>query len=201
MHPSDASDPSLLTAAAGGDSRAFDTFVTRHAADVHRFLASLGVRDADADDAMQDAFVAAWRGAAGYRGDGSARAWLFTIARRAASRAVRRRAGEPERFAPLTEADSLETIALAAGWGATDESADRDTADRVRRALGALSEGDREILVLRDMEGLSGEETATALGLSLAAMKSRLHRARLRFVAIVRALDSSSPCPPGADHA
>jgi RNA polymerase sigma-70 factor (ECF subfamily) len=201
MLPSDVSDAALLTAAAGGDSRAFDTFVIRHAGDVHRLLGSLGVRDADADDAMQDTFVAAWRGAAGYRGDGSARAWLFTIARHAATRTHRRRAGEPERFAPLAAADSLEAIALAAGWGAPDESSARDTVDLVRRALHALSDGDREILVLRDMEGLSGNETAEALGLSLAAMKSRLHRARLRLAAIVRALDPSCPRPPGADHA
>jgi RNA polymerase sigma-70 factor (ECF subfamily) len=53
-------------------------------------------------------------------------------------------------------------------------------------ALGQLDEEEREVVVLRDLEGLSGEETAAALGVSLAAMKSRLHRARLRLVAAVK---------------
>ncbi len=58
--------------------------------------------------------------------------------------------------------------------------------DLVRGALDRLTPGEREVIVLRDLEGFSGEETAELLGLSLPAMKTRLHRARLRFVAEVR---------------
>ena len=56
----------------------------------------------------------------------------------------------------------------------------------LERALAALDEESREVLTLRDLEELSGEETAQVLGLSLAAMKSRLHRARLALVASVK---------------
>lgn len=193
-------DADLLAHAASGDTHAFDAFVVRHAADVHRFVGSLGVHDADADDVLQDTFLAAWRGAAGYRGEGSARAWLFSVARNAVRHSVRRRVGEPERFAPLDAAESLEAIAEAAGWGSETDSNARDTADLVRMALGRLAPADREILVLRDVEGLSGEETAAALSLSLAGMKSRLHRARLRLAALVRALEQS-PDPISASRA
>lgn len=192
MTPDDPSDAALLTATVAGDSAAFDRFVTRHAAHVHRFLASLGVHDADAEDVMQDTFVAAWRGAHGFRGDGTARAWLFTIARNAVRHAARRRVGEPDRFAPLEAADSLDAIALAAGWGGEAQGSVADRAQLVHVALRQLDATDREILVLRDMEGLSGEETAAALELSLPAMKSRLHRARLRLAAVVRSLDCST---------
>jgi RNA polymerase sigma-70 factor (ECF subfamily) len=54
------------------------------------------------------------------------------------------------------------------------------------RALARLSQADREVLILRDLEGLSGEETAAALGVTVRAMKSRLHRARLRLAAQLR---------------
>ncbi|HMS02899.1 MAG TPA: RNA polymerase sigma factor, partial [Gemmatimonadaceae bacterium] len=173
MLPDDPSDAALLAATVDGDTAAFDRFVTRHASHVHRFLASLGVRDADADDAMQDTFVSAWRGARGFRGDGTARAWLFTIARNAVRHAARRRVGEPDRFAPLEAAESLDAIALAAGWGSAEEAGAADRAQLVQVALQQLAAPDREILVLRDMEGLSGEETAAALDLTLPAMKSR----------------------------
>jgi RNA polymerase sigma-70 factor (ECF subfamily) len=193
-------DCDLLAHAAAGDTRAFDTLVVRHAADLHRFVGSLGVHGADADDVLQDTFLAAWRGAGTYRGDGSARAWLFSVARNALRHSVRRRVGEPDQFAPLEAIDTLEAIAEAAGWGSDADSRERDTADLVRTALARLAPADREILVLRDVEGLSGEETAEALSLSLAGMKSRLHRARLRLAALVRALEHA-PDPISATRA
>jgi RNA polymerase sigma-70 factor (ECF subfamily) len=61
-----------------------------------------------------------------------------------------------------------------------------ETQAMLERALASLGDEDREVIVLRDLEGLSGEETAQALGLSLPAMKSRLHRARLRLLAAVK---------------
>ena len=194
------SDTDLLTQSASGDTHAFDLLVVRYAADVHRFVGSLGVHGADAEDVLQDTFLAAWRGAATYRGDGSARAWLFSVARNAVRHSVRRRLGEPDHFAPLDAIDSLETIAEAAGWGSEAASDQRDTAELVRTALARLAPADREILVLRDMEGLSGDDTAAALSLSLAGMKSRLHRARLRLAALVRALEQS-PDPISATRA
>ncbi len=83
----------------------------------------------------------------------------------------------------------LEELGLQAGWGCPPwtnsfvESLERR--DTLEKALGRLSADEREILVLRELEGLSGDETAAVLELSLPAMKSRLHRARLRLAAVL----------------
>jgi len=171
-----------LWAAARGDEMAFESFVIRHEASVYRFVQSLGSVGADADDALQETFIHAWRAASTYQGTGSARAWLLSIARHVVYRAGRRHAGEPAEF------DSLESIAQRAGWG--DESEVRARADDrarvVQDALQRLSVADREILVLREIQELSGDDTAAALQLSLPAMKSRLHRARLRLTSVLR---------------
>lgn len=181
---SEADDARLLAAAASGDRAAFERFVDRHEASVHRYLRAAAAQDADADDAFQEAFLAAWRGAGGFRGRGSARAWILTVARHALRRLHRRRVGQPATHAPL---DDVETLGRAAGWGEADSpDVVLERRDLLEWALSGLGPEDREILVLRELEGLSGSEAAALLGLSLAAQKSRLHRARLRFVARVR---------------
>lgn len=187
MTDADAED---LRRTAGGDREAFERFVDRHEAGVLRYVRNV-VADPDrAEDALQDTFVAAWRGAAGFRGEGSARAWLLTIARNAVRRQGRRRAGEPERFVPL------DSLALTAGWGqpaADDDPARRlETRELVERGFRGLDAADREILVLRDLEGFTNEEAARTLGLSVAAVKSRLHRARLRFTGNLREVDHAA---------
>lgn len=149
-----------------------------------RLLRATAVTAADAEDALQEAFIAAWRSAAGFAGTDSARGWILTIARNALHRRYRRRAGEPEGF------DSLDALGAAAGWG-VEEPPDvllerLEDQERLRRALDALPAPDREVLILRDLEELSGEQTAELLGLTQQAMKSRLHRARLRLAARVR---------------
>jgi RNA polymerase sigma-70 factor (ECF subfamily) len=154
-------------------------FLDRHEAAVLRYLRGIAPDPDAAEDALQETFVAAWRAAATFRSESSARGWLLTIARHALAR-QRRRVPAPEHMV------SLEQLAQEAGWGATPSPGVEgvlEARDLVERGFAALSAEDREILILRELEGFSGEETARLLGLSLAAMKSRLHRARLRFTA------------------
>ena len=87
--------------AADADSAAFGVFVERHQAAVLRLLRVLTDNEADAEDALQEAFLAAWRSAAALRGSESARGWILTIARNALHRQHRRRAGEPSDFESL----------------------------------------------------------------------------------------------------
>ena len=179
-----ATDAELLRRSAAGERASFDGVIERHAAAVLH-LARAILADADAaEDVLQETFLAAWRGAGGFRGD-DARAWLLTIARNAARRHLRTRAGEPR------EHESTDQLALRAGWGAEDDDTLRRLAARelVERGLAGLSAEDREVLVLRDLNGLTGEEAAATLGISLPAQKSRLHRARLRFIAILREIE------------
>ncbi len=176
-------DAALLARSAAGDRASFDRFVNGNQDAVYRYLLSIMGQAADAEDALQETFLAAWHNAAAFRGEGPPRAWLFAIARHAAHRLRRRRVAEPEQLV------SLDQLGLEAGWGAElaplPDSAE-GRRELVRAALDRLRPEEREIVVLRDLEGFSGEETAALLGLSLAAMKTRLHRARLRFVADVR---------------
>jgi RNA polymerase sigma-70 factor (ECF subfamily) len=173
---SPADDVELLHRAAAGDDVAFAHFVTRHQAGVWRRAQALTGVDADAEDVLQETFLHAWRGAATFRG-GSARAWLLTIASHAWQRMDRR----GRRETATDDMETLESLGLKAGWGTDPRLADR--AEAVEAALARLTADDQRILTLRDMEGLSGEETAALLGLSLQATKSRLHRARLRLAA------------------
>ncbi len=107
-------DVALLGRAAGDDRAAFAFVVTRHQASLYRFVRTLTPDLSRAEDALQDAFLAAWKAAGTLRGDGAAvRTWLFTIARHAVERQFRRRVAEPS----PTDHASLDTLGLDAGWG------------------------------------------------------------------------------------
>ena len=169
------SDESLLRRIGAGDAAAFEILVARHGDALYRFAARICASDRDAEDAVQDGLLAAWRGAATYRGEASARTWLFQVVIHACRRRGRRRAGEPEFHEGVDGATAL----AAADPSPDDRAAARQVGAALDRVLSDMSEEAREVLLLRDVEGLSGEETAAALGIGLAAMKSRLHRARL----------------------
>ncbi len=157
----------------------------RYSASVYRFLVSLRAASDDAEDALQECFVSAWRSAATYSGSDSARGWLFSIARNALRRQHRRKVGEPDEMEPL------EQLGARAGWGASSDFSVRfEAEDELEWAMGQLPVEEREAVALRDLEGLTGEETADALGLSLAAMKSRLHRGRLHLMGVLRAAEA-----------
>lgn len=185
-----ANDRELLLRSASGDRGAFGEFVARHEAALLRFARALAHDDAEAEDVLQQTFVSAWRAAATLAGD-DARAWLLAIARREAARLGRRRGAHAERER------SLEELGEEAGFGdagATPEacSARLEEEGLLERALLSLSPRDREILVLRELEGLSGPQAAELLGLSRAAEKARLHRARLALAAGLRTLASGA---------
>ena len=170
----------ILARVAERDPDAIRKFVRANQGPVYRFARRLLRDPAVAEDVTQDTLLAAVRAADRHRG-GSVKAWLFTIARNRVASVRRRRVGEPSAHLPL------EALGREAGWGAEDDTLARiELRSTLEVALQKISEEDRELLLLRDVEGLSGPETAEALGLSLAAMKSRLHRARLRLAAAVR---------------
>lgn len=178
---------------ASGRPDALAQFMRRHEAALRRYL-TVSLAPDDVDDVVQETFVSVWRGASGYRGGPSARGWLYTIARHAMAHRSRRKVGEPASL------ESLDALAERAGWGLTGEivmtghdAEALDTRDLLTRAMRQLPDDERDVLVLRELDGYSGEETAQMLHLSLAAMKSRLHRARLHLAAVVRVLTGASP--------
>jgi RNA polymerase sigma-70 factor, ECF subfamily len=177
----------LVQEACHGDARAFGELVSLHRGPVFRFARRLMKDEAAAEDVLQETFLTAHRRLATWRGEGSFKSWLFAIARSEVLMQRRRRVGEPNAWEPM---ESLPELGAEAGWGqAMDPQALAERLEakaHLETALATLDEAEREVLLLRDVEGLSGDETAAALGLSLPAMKSRLHRARLRLVAAVK---------------
>ncbi|HEY6100431.1 MAG TPA: RNA polymerase sigma factor [Anaeromyxobacter sp.] len=178
------SDEDLVRLSAGGDARAFEALVVRHGDALFRFASRTCASERDGEDALQDGLLAAWRGAGTYRGEASARTWLFQVVINACRRRRRRRAGEPERHDPMEAAASLPVDQR----GADERVAAAELGAALERALETMDDDARELLLLRDVEGLTGEETASALGIGLAAMKSRLHRARLELKERVEAM-------------
>ncbi len=176
-------DADLVARAAAGDHDAFGVLVARHQASVFRLALVVTHSREAAEDVLQQAFLAAWQALPRFRGDASLRTWLLTITRHAALRGRGVAAREPIDDVPL------EALALQAGWGhdGPEDLAIRSEAHAtLSRALAALDAEDRTVLTLRELEGLSGEDTAALLGVSVPAMKSRLHRARLRLAAEIR---------------
>ena len=132
-------DPALLARVVAGEASAFDAFVVRHREAVWRFVRSLTRDEAAAEDALQETFLAAWRNAGSYRGEGPALGWLLSIARHAVYRQFRGRANEPGHF------ESLAELGEAAGWGSGEPMASYLVQDEVERALAGLSAEDKEI--------------------------------------------------------
>ena len=149
----------------------------RHERSLYRFALRACRGEREAEDALQDGLLAAWRGAATFRGESAARTWLFQVIVNACHRRHRRRAGEGRDPEPIEAAAAVP----ADGPGPEERIGAREISQAIDRALEGLPDDAREVLLLRDVEELSGEDTAAALGIGLAAMKSRLHRARLEL--------------------
>ncbi len=178
-------DEDLITRSAEGDRRAFSELVERHAPAMLRLASAVTGSPATAEDAVQQAFLNAYRNAASFRGEASVRTWLLTIGRHAAHR-LRVQDSRQDRVE-----ESLMQLGLDAGWASEDPEAMAIAAEHrvaLRSAMSRLSSEDQEVLVLRDFDGLSGSEAAEVLGIGERALKSRLHRARLRLAASLREL-------------
>ena len=167
----------IVRRACAGDDAALDELVALYHDRVYRYGRAV-CRDTDIDDAVQEAFLALTRSRASFRGEAGIGTWLFTAVRNACRQLLRPVARRTRVLGVQAAADALDDVA-AADLGPEDLAVRDDLVRLVHQALARLDPGHREILVLRDLEGRSGPETAVALGLSNDAMKSRLHRARL----------------------
>jgi RNA polymerase sigma factor (sigma-70 family) len=178
MAPSIPDDGDLLAACAEGDEQALGSLYDRFGTVAYR-LALRIVRDAAlAEDAVQEAFLAVWRQAAGFdRSRGSASTWILTLVHRRAVDLVRRQA----RFNALP--DQLEVIAPQAvvSESAAGDVELREARHEVQAALATLSKAEREVLDLAYWGGLTQSEIATALGIPSGTVKSRTFSALRRL--------------------
>ena len=155
----------VVVAAQRGDPRAISVLVTGSHAHVRRFAYSLCATPEDAEDAAQEALIVLYRKIGTLRAAAALASWMFQIVRHECIRRTRLALHRPA-LDVLTE-PSAEDAALA-----------RLEIERIVDAIAGLPLDQRAVLVLRDIQGLSGAATAQALGLSRSAMKSRLHRGR-----------------------
>jgi RNA polymerase sigma-70 factor (ECF subfamily) len=169
----------LLDAARRGDRAAIEALLGGEQERLYRFGMKMCGDPEDAKEVLQESLLAAARGLPAFEGKSSLATWLYTIARSFCIK--RRRRGK---FAPAVER-SLEgemhgeAARVAAEGPLPDEAlAAREVGRAVDEALMSLEPMYREAIVLRDVEGLSAAETAAVLGISVEAVKSRLHRAR-----------------------
>ena len=161
-----------LARARAGDVAAFGALVRRHQERVFRFLHRMLEAREEAMDLSQDVFVKAWQALPGWRPEAAFSTWLLQMARNAALDHLRRR--QVVRFAPLEE--GLEVADEAPGPEARYASRQRQV--QLERALRRLAAEHREILLLREVEGLAYGELASVLGIAEGTVKSRLARAR-----------------------
>jgi RNA polymerase sigma-70 factor (ECF subfamily) len=174
-------DAGLVEAARSGSGEALEALLERHEARLYRFARRLCRHREDAEDVLQESLLAAARGLRSFRGASSVSTWLYTIARSFCIKKRRRSV-----FAPAEL--SLDTDPTVAAGRVPDPARRPDEALEASRleaalekAIAALDRPYREVLLLRDVEGLSSAEAARITGLSVPAVKTRLHRARGRL--------------------
>ena len=154
----------VINAAQQGDTRAIATLLDGSHPHVHRFARTLCSTPEDAEDAAQEALIVLYRKIGTLRAAAALASWMFQIVRHECIRRSRLAFRPTSIDAPES---SVEDATLA-----------RLEVERIVACVAALAPEQRAVLVLRDIQGLSGKATAETLGLSRAAMKSRLHRAR-----------------------
>ncbi|WP_314612932.1 RNA polymerase sigma factor [Streptomyces stackebrandtii] len=184
-------DERLIKAAQNGDIASLTTVVLESQPHVRKFALSLCASPQDAEDAAQEALIILYRKIGTLRASGALASWMFRIVRNECLRQLRLLAARrDEAPAPGPEA--------APEPSAEESALHRLEVERIAAAVSALPRDQRQVLIMRDVQGLPGRTVANALGLSSAAMKSRLHRARgaLRdALAATEATPSPYPTP------
>jgi RNA polymerase sigma-70 factor (ECF subfamily) len=196
--PSD--DTALAQRVAQRDGRAFEALMRRHNRLLYRLARSILKDDAEAEDAVQEAYLAAYRNIAGFRGDAKLATWLARIVMNEAYVRLRKRKRavvislEPDHAGENRET-LLEEEAMAEDKAERPEAAAMRTELRrlLERRIDALPEQFRTVFILRDVEELSVEETAECLDVPAATVRTRAFRARaLLRESLAREFDAAS---------
>jgi len=195
----------LLRRLRAGDPASFEELVHANLGRMLRLARRILRSEEDARDAVQDAFLKAFERLEDFHGDARLSTWLYRIAVNASLMRLRSRRARPE--------ESIDRLIDGSGWAhhpldterswrpdGEDMLSRKRTIECVRSCIDQLPETYRTVLVLRDVEGLATDEAAEALGLTPAALKTRLHRARQALRALLdpcmRREDSPAARPP-----
>lgn len=186
MNDSVPTEKDLIKHAKAGDVKAMEELVSRYEGKVYNLAYKMmGNRD-DAEDVLQDAFLSAIRALGDFREESSFSTWIYRIATNAALTRLRKR-GRKEK----SEAEFLDEVysvkkqahepSMMVDWSDSPVKSllEEEARGMMGEAIGQLPESYRVVFVLRDVQGLPAAEVGEILGLSVPAVKSRLHRARM----------------------
>ena len=181
-HVSD--EPLFIDKLRAGDAAAFETLIERHSGDIYALLFRLTENAEEASDLTQDTFLRALRSIKGFRGDSELKTWLFRIAINESRNRFRwwkrRRRGQTISLDAMigdsetTVADTLADRSISP----EDAALSHERGYALQAALLDIPDVYREAIILCDVEGLSYEETAAALGVGIGTVKSRISRGR-----------------------
>lgn len=199
----EAGDLELVDRAVAGDERAFRALVERYQRRAYAVAFGILRDHDDALDVVQDAFVKVFKHLAGFKGDSAFYTWLYRIVYNLCIDRKRRSARAPQvdyddtRAHTGDEVSGRTTLATLHIDGPGKAFARRELREQMSRALGKLSDPHREILLLREVEGLSYEELADTLDVPKGTVMSRLFHARKNFqAALSRYLEEGAQVTP-----
>ncbi len=168
----------LVSAAREGDRPAFDELVRRTYVDTYTLALRLTAHEEDARDVVQESYLRAWKGLSQFRGDAQFSTWMYRITANTAYTVVKRRR---RHRAESLDAMLEDPVELRPGVQPEEAAESAALLERLSVGLDELPPKLRVLVVLKDVYGLSHEEIATELGISVPAAKVRLHRGRKRL--------------------
>lgn len=184
MRPDDEKEQNLLERIRRGDRGACDECIRQHAPGVFRVALRLLRNEAEAEDVMQETFLNAFRGIGRFDGRATLRTWLYRIAYNAAMMRLRRASPEFVSVDDISESGERTSVPKELfDWRSVPEQ-ELETVElrsEMERAIQALPGTLRAVFVMRELEGLSTDEAASALDVTAEVVKTRLHRARLQL--------------------
>jgi RNA polymerase sigma-70 factor, ECF subfamily len=182
---SDDEDRLLIEQVKAGDHGAFDVLFQRYFSTVYRQAIRLAGNREEAEEVVQEVFLTIYAKAQTFRGAAAFSTWLYRITANAALNKLRRRKkGEElslDDYLPSFREDGHHLVRPVVDWSNELEErvASEERQRLIQQALDQLAPVDKAVVVLSDLEGLSDREIGSALGLSVSAVKARLHRSRL----------------------
>lgn len=175
------SDSELVAMAKAGDRDAFGVLVERHESKIYGLCLKMLGNPEDAEDVLQEVFIKAFQALPGFREEARFSTWLYRIAHNACLMRIRKKKLETVSLDRPLDVEEGQIQRDVTDWS-TDPRTDvmsEELSSVLTRHINELSPDNRIVFVLRDVHGLSTDDTASVLGLSVPAVKSRLHRARL----------------------
>jgi RNA polymerase sigma-70 factor (ECF subfamily) len=179
------SDEELVARARAKDFAAFEKLLDRYEDKIFRLAFRFVRNETDAKEVLQDTFLTIWRKLDTFKGDAQFSSWLYRVAANAALMRLRSQRRHPEistEELPIGYLDNYGQLPpTSENWAKRpdDELASGELRQHIQAAVDALPEIYRTVFLIRDVEGLSTEETAEVLAISVPTVKTRLHRARI----------------------